>query len=118
MQEDTRKMFLSAAKWSIVAIVAAIAFYNASPKYFFTNQGRIKCNRITGEVQEVMGQDKKTGAYVFGKTLAKEKPKKIKRKAEEPDFYAFFKDLPSEEYSGDDSRDDFNDQTFEYQGRT
>lgn len=86
-------MFLSATKWIIVSIFASIAFYKASPKYFFTEKGHVRCNRITGEVQEIMGKDPYTGTRIFGK---KPPEKSTPKKSAKVDISKFFEDIEDE----------------------
>ena len=38
-------------QWILIIIVAGIVFYNFYPKYYFTANGLIRCNKITGKVE-------------------------------------------------------------------
>lgn len=97
MEKDVQQMWLGACKWSVVAIVAAIAFYQAVPKYYFISKcGIWRCNQVTGKVQEATARDE-CGGLIYGTRIPKEKKasvaKKTKAKKEEvPDFYSVIED--------------------------
>jgi hypothetical protein len=102
MKEDVRKMILSVSKWSLIAIVAAIAFYQASPKYFFTQKGTVRCNRFTGESEQTLGLDP-YGSHIFGLPALKEAERISKAKQAIENYLD--KDLTDED-SEYDPRDD------------
>ena len=50
MNENLKIHLADFIKWVLIIIIAAIAFYIASPKYYFQN-ANIRCNKVTGKTE-------------------------------------------------------------------
>lgn len=55
MQDVAKKWLVDVTKWLVVILAAGIVFDRLGPKYDFTAMGRVRCNRITGEVEYLQG---------------------------------------------------------------
>jgi len=54
MSDIAKKELASALKWTWVIVVAAIAYYNVAPNYYFMRQGSDlfhRGNKITGSIE-------------------------------------------------------------------
>jgi hypothetical protein len=65
MKEETSHSKFPIIKYLLVILVAAFCLYKATPRYFFTDKGHIRCDRFSGKVQESLGQDPDTGEFIF-----------------------------------------------------
>jgi len=45
------KWLADLVKWLLIITTAAIAFYLVCPKYYFSDSGHIRCNKMTGKVE-------------------------------------------------------------------
>ncbi len=55
MNENLKKWLADLAKWILIVIVSAIAFYLVCPKYDFFYGPNIRGNRMTGDTEILRG---------------------------------------------------------------
>ena len=63
MKEKIKKIL----KWALLIVAAALLFYFLFPKYYFLRDGRVRCNKITGSCERLIGSGKNSYWEGYGK---------------------------------------------------